>query len=301
MRNLERRSNNFDTSANICIHYLQHYIFLTHPKINVSDSNNCKITEETRISTRFDWIILVSLEQRCTARQIRRLEKITSDIHDLTLQRTYPYHHRTRNKWDTCINGLTSRNIKSIRYCGHDVVVSRRSRHSNGNSELARIYLRPAWRNSSRSKYDRPASILIRSDGLRVRKVSRGDRAWVAASKADCRELSQPYIRTFSYLPRTFFFFFLFYWRNTVADDIDASGVSSGYRALFLQTLSETIRGIKRLVSEQRFARMRKTPETYLAKRDIANPDKKRLGKSLYKARLLRIVISFTQRRQYWI
>lgn len=53
--------------------------------------------------------------------------------------------------------------------------------NSDGNSELARIYLRSAWRNSSRSKYDRPASILIRSGGLRASEKFpvETDHAWV--------------------------------------------------------------------------------------------------------------------------
>lgn len=74
--------------------------------------------------------------------------------------------------------------MKSDRYCDDGDVVCRdvAGINSDGNSELARIYLRSAWRNSSRSKYDRPASILIRSGGLRAfRKVSYRDHAWVAA------------------------------------------------------------------------------------------------------------------------
>lgn len=75
--------------------------------------------------------------------------------------------------------------MKSDRYRDDDVVVCRgvAGINSDGNSKLARIYLRSAWRNSSRSKYDRPASILIRSGGLRASEKFpvETDHAWVAA------------------------------------------------------------------------------------------------------------------------
>lgn len=74
----------------------------------------------------------------------------------------------------------------------------------DGNSELARIYLRSAWRrNSSRSKYDRPASILIWSGGLRAsERFPRGDYAWVAADPKRWAAFA-------SHTPRIFRNFFL--------------------------------------------------------------------------------------------
>jgi len=81
--------------------------------------------------------------------------------------------------------------LQTIGRCCRGVVVI----NSNGNSELARIYLRLAWRNSSRSKYNRPASILIRSGGLRAsEKFLRRNRAWVAASETNrCKTWSVIY------------------------------------------------------------------------------------------------------------
>lgn len=129
-----------------------------------------------------------------------------------------------------------SYNILFVQYCGiksgrllqTTMLLSRRGVaviNSNGNSELARIYLRPAWRNSSRSKYDRPASILIRSGGLRAsEKFPRKDRAWVAASEANRCE---PSPAIYSHILVSFVNFF--YRRNTLMDNIDVRP-SLGYR-----------------------------------------------------------------------
>lgn len=122
--------------------------------------------------------------------------------------------------------------------------------NSDGNSELARIYLRSAWRNSSRSKYDRPASILIRSGGLRAsEKFPRGDHAWVAADPKRIAEavssIRQLYIRVYSsYLQQTFFVI----GEIRLTDNIDVRP-SLGYRVgiiRFLQIFPRSARFIQK-------------------------------------------------------
>lgn len=134
--------------------------------------------------------------------------------------------------------------MRSDRYLDDDVVVCRgiAGINSAGNSKLARIYLRSAWRNSSRSKYDRSASILIRSGGLRASEkfpvetpTTRGWPRFRSGLRSGGHSPA-PYIRVYSRIFRKLFFFVIGEIRLT--DNIDVRP-GLGYRVgiiRFLQT-----------------------------------------------------------------